>query len=176
MLKKFKQGINTIITQLFPIVKLQLRTSLLRKNLRLFILHYLAYSSTSSLDSLSVRICVDCTNRFHPCGSPNQFNNCPKDIMPDICPSVRYATVFQRVLNCIWKLWITQPTEDILLNPDDIDSAFCRVLYHPNMAVVFAISDYPSWPSLWQSERIIVLQLNFQHESIHSNNTRPLIR
>ena len=84
------------------------------------------------------RICVDCTNGPQPCGSPNQFITKPKDNEPDICPPVYYATAFDRLLHYMWRLRITNPQADILLHPDDINSAFRRILYHPDMAIIFA--------------------------------------
>jgi hypothetical protein len=47
-------------------------------------------------------------------------------------------TAFMRFLINIWRLRITFPTQDILLHADDIDSAFRRILYHPELAIVFA--------------------------------------
>jgi hypothetical protein len=47
-------------------------------------------------------------------------------------------TAFQRFLINIWRLRITHPQQDILLHADDVDAAFRRILYAPDMAIVFA--------------------------------------
>jgi hypothetical protein len=43
-----------------------------------------------------------------------------------------------RFLIAIWHLHITHPGSDILLHADDVKSAFRRILYSPEMAVLFA--------------------------------------
>jgi hypothetical protein len=47
-------------------------------------------------------------------------------------------SALQRFFRMIWRLRITFPLDDILLHADDLDAAFRRVLYHPDMACLFA--------------------------------------
>jgi hypothetical protein len=71
-------------------------------------------------------------------GAPNAQIPEPSPDHLDISPPVYYATAFQRHLTYIWNLRISHPNEDILQYGDDITAAFRRVLYHPDIAVVFA--------------------------------------
>ncbi len=87
------------------------------------------------------RICIDCTNG--PDGadtrsSANTFIPSPSAADADSCPPVYYATAFMRHLKHLWRMRITFPVADILQHCDDIDSAFRRVLYHPDLAIAFA--------------------------------------
>ena len=84
------------------------------------------------------RICVDCTNGPNPIGSANTFIPRPSPSNADECPPVYYGRSFLRLLMLIWSLREAEPLLDILLHCDDINSAFRRVLYHPDLAVVFA--------------------------------------
>jgi hypothetical protein len=87
------------------------------------------------------RICIDCTHGPDgpdTPGSPNTSIPKPSAEHPDECPPVFYMTAFARFLRNIWRLRITFPLLDILLHADDIDAAFRRILYHPEMAVIFA--------------------------------------
>jgi hypothetical protein len=87
------------------------------------------------------RICVDSTNGNNgpdTKSSPNTHIPKPSADNADECPPVYYMTAFLRLLVNIWRLRITFPLLDILLHADDIEAAFRRILYHPDMAVVFA--------------------------------------
>jgi hypothetical protein len=87
------------------------------------------------------RICIDCTNGPNGAdtqSSANTFIPGPKKNQPDACPPVYYATAFLRHLRHLWRFRITFPIEDILQHCDDVDSAFRRVLYTPELAIVFA--------------------------------------
>jgi hypothetical protein len=84
------------------------------------------------------RICVDCTNGPTPIGSPNHSIPKPSPKNADACPPVYYGSAFTRFLCLIWSLRAAAPLVDILLHCDDLEAAFRRVLYHPDMAVVFA--------------------------------------
>jgi hypothetical protein len=85
------------------------------------------------------RICVDCTNGLHPIsGAPNSFIPKPSAINADACPPVYYSDALQRHLVRLWCMCMTWPEEDILQHCDDLDSAFRRILYHPDLALVFA--------------------------------------
>ena len=53
-------------------------------------------------------------------------------------PPVYYGSAMERILTTIWNQRLDHPKEDILLHADDIDAAFRRVLYHPDLAIVFA--------------------------------------
>jgi hypothetical protein len=84
------------------------------------------------------RICVDCTNARDPAGSPNSYIPSPSAENADECPPVHYGTAFIRFCVRLWRMRITRPTEDILQHCDDVDSAFRRIIYHPDVAAVFA--------------------------------------
>ena len=84
------------------------------------------------------RICVDCTNGPDPIGSPNHSIPKPSPANADACPPVYYGNSFTRFLLMIWSMRLAKPLVDILLHCDDLEAAFRRVLYHPDMAVVFA--------------------------------------
>jgi hypothetical protein len=47
-------------------------------------------------------------------------------------------TAFMRFIINIWRLRITYPRKDVLLHADDVDAAFRRIIYSPEMAIVFA--------------------------------------
>jgi hypothetical protein len=87
------------------------------------------------------RICVDGTGG--PDG-PDTEGSCnthiPKPSIenPDECPPVYYSTALMRFLTAIWRYRITHPESDLLLHADDLDSAFRRILYSPEMAILFA--------------------------------------
>ena len=83
-------------------------------------------------------ICVDCTNGPSAIGSPNHSIPKPSPANADACPPVHYANSFTRFLLLIWSTRQAKPFLDILLHCDDLEAAFRRVLYHPDMAVVFA--------------------------------------
>jgi hypothetical protein len=84
------------------------------------------------------RICVDCTNGPDPIGSPNHSIPKPSATNADACPPVYYGNSFSRFLILLWSMREAKPLIDILLHCDDLDAAFRRVLYHPDLAVVFA--------------------------------------
>lgn len=54
-------------------------------------------------------------------------------------PRVYYATALQRFLTWIWRLRMDYPDKEIYLSYDDISAAFHRVLYHPEIAKVYAM-------------------------------------
>ncbi len=87
------------------------------------------------------RICIDCTNGpdgADTSSSANTFIPRPKDGHTDACPPVFYATAFLRHLQHLWRMRITFPVADILQHCNDIDAAFRRVLYTPELAIAFA--------------------------------------
>jgi hypothetical protein len=84
------------------------------------------------------RICVDCTNGPDLAGSANTHIPKPNVANPDACPPVFYQHSFARHLRQLWRTRLSYPLEDILQHCDDIDAAFRRVLYHPDLAPVFA--------------------------------------
>jgi hypothetical protein len=86
------------------------------------------------------RICIDCTKG--PDGADtsslaNSFIPGPKEGDGDACPPVYYATAFMRHLQHLWRFQITFPLEDVLQHCDDVDAAFRRVLYTPELAIAF---------------------------------------
>ena len=112
------------------------------------------------------RICIDCSNGPDPLGSINRYIPSPKEVKAAMehaktatedaqaakaaenleleCPQVFYQYAFQRFLRRILQMRITRPNEPIMVHADDIEAAFRRVLYHPDMACAFAYvySDY----------------------------------
>lgn len=84
------------------------------------------------------RICVDCTNGPDKQKSPNFHIPRPGRGDPDACPPIYYGNALTRYLVMLWRMRLTRPREDIILHADDIDAAFRRILYHPDLAPVFA--------------------------------------
>jgi hypothetical protein len=84
------------------------------------------------------RICVDCTNGKDPAGSANTHIHKPSADNADECPPVFYQHAFARHVRHLWRMRLTYPADDLLQHCDDIEAAFRRVLYHPDLAPVFA--------------------------------------
>jgi hypothetical protein len=86
------------------------------------------------------RICVDCTKTAGPdmSGSINTYIDKPGIADADECPPVYYGNAFMRFLIQLWRMRLSCPLTDILQHSDDIDSAFRRILYHPDLAIAFA--------------------------------------
>jgi hypothetical protein len=87
------------------------------------------------------RICIYCTHGpdgTDTPGSPNTLIPKPSAENPSKCLPAFYMTAFACFLCNIWRLWITFPSLGILFHADDINAAFWRILYHPEMASVFA--------------------------------------
>jgi hypothetical protein len=87
------------------------------------------------------RICIDNSSKVHAAddGAPNDYIPAPGTPgREDECPAVYYANALHRHLTQIWRLRIDHPTEDLIQHCDDIEAAFRRILYHPDMAIVFA--------------------------------------
>jgi hypothetical protein len=87
------------------------------------------------------RVCVDNSSQLDPNddGAPNDCIPAPGTVgRADECPSVHYASAFKRHILRIWNLRISSPFEDILQFGDDVHAAFHRMLYHPDIAIVFA--------------------------------------
>ena len=53
-------------------------------------------------------------------------------------PQIFYGTAIRRHLENLWNLRLDHPYEDILQHSDDIDAAFRRMIYHPDLAIAFA--------------------------------------
>lgn len=95
------------------------------------------------------QICIDCSNGPpDKCHSVNSFIPKPLNakkpqadmiLDEDACPPIYFEYAFKRVIRRILVcMHITRPTSPILVHADDIDAAFCRILYHPDMAIAFA--------------------------------------
>lgn len=87
------------------------------------------------------RACVDSSSIISNTddGAPN--TSIPDPGTPDKddeCPAVHYASAFKRHVTWIWNLRISNPGADILQFADDVHAAFHRMLYHPDIAIVFA--------------------------------------
>ena len=57
----------------------------------------------------------------------------------DTNPSVYYATAFLRYLTWIWRLRMQYPRSEVILSSDDIAAAFHRLIYHPAIAIAYAM-------------------------------------
>lgn len=87
------------------------------------------------------RIVIDSSTLLRPedTGAPNTYiPPVGTEGREDECPAVHFGTALRRHLERIWNLRIDHPREDLLQHGDDIDAAFRRVLYHPDIAAVFA--------------------------------------
>jgi hypothetical protein len=85
------------------------------------------------------RICVDCTKvGVDEIGSINTYIGKPGIAPADECPPVYYGDALIRFLKMLWRMRLSKPFLDILLHCDDIDAAFRRILYHPDLAIAFA--------------------------------------
>ena len=95
------------------------------------------------------RICIDGSHGPDEKGSvnthiPRPFNAKKKpkpseaQLDYDECPPTFFKYAFKRVLWQILRMRVTKPHEPILVHADDIDAAFRRILYHPDLAVAFA--------------------------------------
>jgi hypothetical protein len=83
------------------------------------------------------RICVDCTFD-QSSASPNSHIPAPGLSSGDDCPPIYYGTAFQRYLRYIYELRLTRPSEPIFQHCNDIQAAFRRLLYHPDLAPAHA--------------------------------------
>jgi hypothetical protein len=87
------------------------------------------------------RICIDCSTKLHPTdtGAPNASIPAPGTVgREDENPAVFYGSAIRRHAEHLWNLRISYPKEDILQHSDDINAAFRQILYHPELAPVFA--------------------------------------
>jgi hypothetical protein len=85
------------------------------------------------------RIYVDCTKAgVDEIGSINTYIGKPGVASANQCPPVYYGDAFMWFLIVVWCMHLTAPLCDILLHCDDIDAAFQRILYHPDLAITFA--------------------------------------
>jgi hypothetical protein len=87
------------------------------------------------------RICIDCSTKLHPTdtGAPNTYIPAPGTAgREDENPPVYYGSAIRRHAEFLWNLRISHPHEDILQHSDDINAAFRQILYHPELAPVFA--------------------------------------
>ena len=84
------------------------------------------------------RIVVDPSNHVHPASDSGALND-QLDIQDTTAvPKTHYASAQVRHWAHIWNLRISSPTIEILLYKDDINSAFHRCRYHPDIAVAYA--------------------------------------
>jgi hypothetical protein len=87
------------------------------------------------------RLIMDGSTRLHEddTGAPNDcIPKAGKKGSERQNPPVFYGTAVDRVTTTIWNKRIDHPRRDILLHSDDIDAAFRRCLYHPDLAIAFA--------------------------------------
>jgi hypothetical protein len=107
-------------------------------------------------------ICVDCTKDPSPVGAPNSSITKPSVKNADECPPVYYSDAFQGHLVRLWRMRMAKPEADILQHCDYIDSAFRRILYHPDLALVFA---YVLGPFVIVPVGMVLLQPNVGYSS-----------
>jgi hypothetical protein len=83
-------------------------------------------------------IYADCTNGPDIAGSANTSIPKPNMANADECPPVFYQYSLACHLRRLWRTRITYPTVEILQHCDNIEAAFWCVLYHPDLAIIFA--------------------------------------
>jgi hypothetical protein len=85
---------------------------------------------------------IDATTKLtkHDTGGPNHHIPAAGTAgREDECPPVFYGKAFHRDLTYLWNLRIEFPADDLLQDcSDDVNSAFRRVLYHPDVAAAFS--------------------------------------
>ena len=86
------------------------------------------------------RIVIDSSTPLAPDdnSSPNSQIPAPSNHNHRENPPVHYASAWTRMLVHIYKLRANWPLEEILMHIDDIEAAFRRAIYHPDLAAVFA--------------------------------------
>jgi hypothetical protein len=86
------------------------------------------------------RIVVDPSTRLaaDDHGALNEFIPKPGAGREDESPPITFANAFVRHLTHLWNLRISHPSEDILQHVDDIEAAFHRIPYHPDLGICFA--------------------------------------
>lgn len=87
------------------------------------------------------RLIIDASTTLHEDDTGAVNSQIPKPGTPDRAqenPAVFYGSALVRHLIHIYNLRLQFPNDDILQHTDDIDSAFRRVLYHPDLAIAFA--------------------------------------
>ena len=90
------------------------------------------------------RIVVDPSNHVHEDSDSGALNDQLDKSNTDEVPRTYYASAMRRHYTHIWNLRISHPEEDILLYKDDINSAFHRGRYHPDIAAAYAYV-YGDW-------------------------------
>mgnify|MGYP005694889421 CR=1 FL=1 len=84
------------------------------------------------------RVVVDPSAHIAEDGDSGALNDAMSKDDPIQCPPTFYATAQQRHWSHIWNLRISHPTEEIVLYKDDINAAFHRARYHPDIAAAYA--------------------------------------
>jgi len=86
------------------------------------------------------QICVDSTNALNSSndGAPNR--QIPKPSTPHHLnenPPISYSSALWQCLTWIYNVRLDHPSEDILMLPDNISTAFHQLFYHPSMMPIF---------------------------------------
>ena len=84
------------------------------------------------------RVVVDPSTHVLPDCDSGALNDGMNEESPDDVPPTFYASAQLRHWAHIWNVRIGNPSWEILLYKDDINSAFHRVRYHPDIAAAFA--------------------------------------
>ena len=89
------------------------------------------------------RLVIDGSSSIHPNGDTGAPNSCiPKpsapDTDPDQCPPVHFGDALDRHLHHVYNMRIRYPNQDLYQHTDDINAAFRRCLYHPDLAPAFS--------------------------------------
>jgi hypothetical protein len=112
-------------------------------------------------------IWLDCTNGQNPIRAPNSsFPKPSANNADNECPTVYCSDAFQRHLVQLWRMCIARPVEDILQHCDDIDSAFRRIPYHPDLYLISPMSSahLSSFRWAWCLEREMPLPTSASHQ------------
>ena len=87
------------------------------------------------------RLVIDASAKLDPSDTGAVNDKIPKPGTPHRereNPRIHFGTALQRHLQHVYNLRIQFPTEDILQHTDDIEAAFRRMIYHPDLAIAFA--------------------------------------
>ena len=99
------------------------------------------------------RVVVDPSAHIHSAADSGALNDTMSKDDKEQCPPTFYASAQLRHWTHIWNLRITHPSNDILLYKDDINAAFHRCRYHPDISAAYAY--------VWEQWLIIHIGLIF---------------
>ena len=121
-----------------------------------------------AVDKGGRRIYIDCSHGedysdLVPVGSINVYIPKPSSENVDECSPVHYQHAHKTFLIHLYHIRCMYPKRLILVHAHDIDAAFCQVLYHLNMAIIFGyvfkIFHHTSRTGVWLPICTIILLL-----------------